>query len=406
MRVCAILQTVANGKEHTAANGKAWRPPRGIKLFTLKNRPRRPFAVQWRSSGKRKTQTFSSASAQLEFAKDLAGAASEHGLAAYQMNPGEARDWRAFRARLGEGVTLDAVLKCWERNGVERPKLTVREAVGLFLAAKQAEGLTKATLAHYRPSFDRLMARMGNDDVQAVAREQIAEWVEALEGEDYTRRTQQKLAKTLFGWLKTNRRLDENPCDGLKPVKIVQEEVKILTLDEARALFYANESQPREVCGRLALEAFCGFRFSSAQLATGADIDFAARGIVLPAKNIKTRRRQYIDGLPENLWWWLEWSRPSEWSMTPRQYLEAKSRAVIRAGLEVQNRAKHNACRHSFATYHMAAGKDAAKTAAVLCHTNQRMLYQHYKGKATETEGERYFLIYPIGASCPIPRPS
>jgi hypothetical protein len=36
-----------------------------------------------------------------------------------------------------------------------------------------------------------------------------------------------------------------------------------------------------------------------------ADVNFADKGITLPAAKLKIRKRHYIDGLPENLWPWL-----------------------------------------------------------------------------------------------------
>lgn len=83
--------------------------------------------------------------------------------------------------------------------------------------------------------------------------------------------------------------------------------------------------------------------------------------------------------------------------MTPRQYLEAKSKAFVRA------RVPHprNCLRHSFATYHVAANRDVARTAVILCHSSPKMLWQHYKGRGTEADGAAFFLIYPTGAACP-----
>jgi hypothetical protein len=37
--------------------------------------------------------------------------------------------------------------------------------------------------------------------------------------------------------------------------------------------------------------------------------------------------------------------------------------------------------------------KDAARTAVILCHSNPRTLYPHYKGRATSADGARSFEI-------------
>lgn len=402
MRVAAdsTFQTGLMRTKKAGPSQTKLRLPRGIRL---KFRPGRrcPWFVIWRTNGKEKAKAFESERDQRDYALDLAGRVAKSGVLAYDFNTDEVREWRAFRAQIGPDVTLEQVLAVWERSRrLEAGSTwTVADAVGRYLEAKEAEGMAKTTLDHYRPALARLVAAIGKERVAAVEREQIAEWISGLDMGDYSKRTHAIRARSLFEWLRIQRQIPANPCDGLKPVKIVLDEVMTWTVDEFRSLFENNESESPELLGRLALECFAGLRFSSAATITGEDIQFDQRGVVLPASKIKTRRRQFIDGLPDNLWHWLERSKPHEWSMTPRQYAHAKSLAVIRAGI----RQIHNACRHGFGTYHMAAHKDAGKTAAILCHTNQAMLWRHYKGRATEADGASYLLIYPTGASCLLP---
>ena len=52
-----------------------------------------------------------------------------------------------------------------------------------------------------------------------------------------------------------------------------------------------------------------------------------------------------------------------------------------------------NALRHSFASYHLAAGQDAAATALQLGHTESRTLFAHYR-ELVRAEGA-YWQIKP-----------
>ena len=54
-----------------------------------------------------------------------------------------------------------------------------------------------------------------------------------------------------------------------------------------------------------------------------------------------------------------------------------------------------NCLRHSACTYHVAAFKDPGKTATMLCHTDQQLLWSTYNGRAAQAEGKRYFAITP-----------
>ena len=59
------------------------------------------------------------------------------------------------------------------------------------------------------------------------------------------------------------------------------------------------------------------------------------------------------------------------------------------------NEIPHNLARHSFASYHCALDMSASKTAMVLGHTSEAMLWNHYKGIATKTDAKKYFAIKP-----------
>ncbi len=387
---------MANRKRQTAANAGKWIPPRGIRLFDLSDRPKFPKAVQWRIDGRRRTKSFATVEEQVAFARDLAGAAEEHGAAAFRLNPDEAREWRAFRAQLGSGVALESVLACWRRHGGTGPTLTGAQAVEAFLAAKAAEGISKPALDHLRPVFARFCASFGVRPVGSIRREEIVAWGDALAGEPWTRRSNLNRVRSLFRWLRVCRHIPEDPCDGIRPIKVTPKEIVLITPEQGAALLSTNAArldmpEHRELCGRLALEAFAGLRYSSAATFQAADLRTDMQGILLPADRIKTRKRKFIQALPANLWAWLEWSKPETWTMTERQYLQAKSLAFVRANVPHPR----NCLRKCFATYHLAAHGNAGHTAAILCHTSLAKLINDYNGSASAETGARWFTILP-----------
>lgn len=394
-------QTVTNENAQTATE-KAWKRPRGISFISLPQRPENPYGVQWRVDGKRKTKSFSTPTDRLKFAKKLAGDVKAVGPDAYRLNPEEARAWRGFIASLGDGVSLDDVLRCWRKHGEERTKLPVDTAIASYVASKVAEGMSRGALSHYKAIFTKFSATYGVRDVSSITRDEIVSWVDCLEvdgqrAEPATRRTHQKRVREFFRWLRVGRLIAENPCDGIRPVKVVQKEVRLISPEDGAKLFEVNaqESVPdhRELCGRLALEAFAGIRFESVASIAAADIKWDMRGILLPATKIKTRKRQFIQNLPENLWAWLQWSKPETWTMNPRQYMQAKSLAFVRANVPHPR----NCLRKCFATYHLAALGNAGHTAAILCHTSLTKLINDYNGIASAETGKQWFAVVPAG---------
>jgi site-specific recombinase XerC len=369
---------------------KGFQPPRGITFVPLPQSAKKPHGVQWRVDGKRKTRGFPTLEQRDTFARSLAGDVKAAGVDAYRLDESELRDWRAFRAEVGQGADLREIARHWLAHGKEdAPTVTV--AVTDFLAAKKSEGISAAAYSHYKKWLGRFSAAFGARQVSSITRDEISPWLATLGLGDVTTHGHFVRVRSLFTWLVNIGKLARNPCNGIKAPKITPEDVEVLTVTDGGKLFAKATADTRELFGRLALESFAGLRFASAQVIAGADIDFAARGIVLPAMKIKTRRRQFIDGLPDNLWSWLEWSKPSAWAMTPRQYLEAKGLAFVRADIPHPR----NCLRHSFASYHVAAHKDASRTSVILCHSSPAMLWRHYKGRATEADGLAWFGIVP-----------
>jgi hypothetical protein len=379
---------------------KDWQPPRGITLLHFPKRPNQPFAVQWRIDGRRKTKTFATKEKRLQFAQQLAGAGKDHGLAAYRLNEGEAREWRAFRAMIGEGTDLKAVAACWEKHKVamNRPALTVKQAVADYTKAKEAEGISAAAVSHYGPIFDRLEERLGERDVATVTAKEISDWMAEQDGSHHTRRTRFARIRALFNWLAETDQLDASPFRGMKPPKVPHSEVEILTLAQSKKLFADNatneDGQPidqerRETLGRLALEAFAGLRNDTAAQIVADEIQ--PDGLRIPAAKLKTAQPQFLDSLPANLHAWLKWSQPESWTMTKRQYAKAKESAFTRARVPHP----HNCLRHGFASYHVAAFKNPSATSVILCHKSAKLLWDVYRGIANESDGKAYFETLP-----------
>lgn len=379
---------------------KDWQPPRGITLLHFPKRPKQPYAVQWRVDGKRKTKTFDTKEKRLAFAQELAGAGKDHGLAAYRLNEGEAREWRAFRALIGTVADLSAVADCWlkHKEAASRPALSVKQAVVEYTAAKEAEGISAAAVSHYGPIFDRLEEGLGERDVASVKAAEIAEWMAAQDGSHHTRRTRFARVRALFNWLAETDRLDASPFRGMKPPKVPHSEVEILTLAQSQKLFADNatneggepvDQERRETLGRLALEAFAGLRNDTAAQIVAAEIE--TNGLRIPAAKIKTAQPQFLDSLPANLHAWLNWSQPEKWTMTKRKYAKAKESAFTRARVPHP----HNCLRHGFASYHVAAFKNPSATSVILCHKSAKLLWDVYRGIATEPDGKAYFGILP-----------
>ncbi|MCC5808690.1 MAG: hypothetical protein JJU00_20350, partial [Opitutales bacterium] len=168
--------------------------------------------------------------------------------------------------------------------------------------------------------------------------------------------------------------------------------------------FRTNEDVDPEICALLALGAFAGMRSSAVVRLSRDEIDFQNRAILTPAEKTKKGRRHFIEGLPDNLWPWLERAPAAAFEMTPRQYAFRRQKAFERSGLLVSKEEARktgakpktppkNCLRHSFVSYHVALHRDPGRTALLVSHKDQAILWEHYLGVATKADGERYFGI-------------
>lgn len=55
----------------------------------------------------------------------------------------------------------------------------------------------------------------------------------------------------------------------------------------------------------------------------------------------------------------------------------------------------HNALRHSYASYNLAAFENAAALAGEMGHGSTKMIYEHYRALVTKAKGESFWTIMP-----------
>ena len=388
-------------RDPNATLGSEGRAIRGIRRFTRSGRPS-PFAVQWRVDGHVKSEYFTKAKDRNRRAAELSRARAK-GVLVQVPQRADLAGWQAFKTAIGETPWQDVVAgwKAYEKtSGVVLCQLTVQEAAKAYLeeieALKAGEQLAEDTLRQKRQKLQKFSDAFGSNRLTQITGDDIKDWIESDLGYDnpHTFNNWRKHIRTFFD--RYRKQIHQNPCDDIRTRNDATEHVGILTPVQTAKLFsFALTENRRHVVGRLALEAFAGLRFASAYRLEKIDINFKDRGLLLPKHKIKTKRRHYVDGLPENLWPWLELASDACWKLSPAEYMHEKS--LLFTDAEVQH--PHNCLRHSFCTYHVAAFKDPGLTATLLCHRNQALLWARYNGNATREQGNIYWTITPQTAA-------
>jgi integrase len=361
------------------------------------------WVVMWRTSLARRYRSFKTLAQANYFAAELQ---RERRMNGAQPTPSllsadEAKVWHELRVLIG-GTPLSEVVEALKERRERMGGRQLEVLVDDFLRMRKDEGVrgwlhTNQTL--YLRRFVRAIGPLkpGN----AIEPDDVRKWVGNLKSEGYSIKTVKHHLSVIS--LFFNRALAEgwvnrNPCKAVQmPKDEPAGEVSVLSAADTAKLFEANKD--RRVAVYMALEAFAGLRFSSAFRLDRSDINLEEKTILLPAAKHKTGRRYLLENLPENVWAWIKnaslikdpnWVR-RPWCMGRVLYDREKNEAFKRAGVP----RSPNILRHSFCSYHVAKHQDAAKTALLMQHANQAMIYRHYRGVASQVDAERYFSIVP-----------
>lgn len=212
--------------------------------------------------------------------------------------------------------------------------------------------------------------------------------------------------RAVRAWLNWCERQDpalvrDNPIRLVRLPQVVrEEEIGFLTLDEVKAVLTA----PRPYRWAIALQLFAGLRPEEITSPNKPGllwehIDREARTIRIPAEMAKGSRRgsmaRIIDQAPANLWDWLA-DAPAAGRVLDRSPGMIRATAKRLAGFGPAKPWIPDGLRHTFATYHVAAFGDVAKTSMIMGHRGSTdMIHRHYRGLATKAQGEAFFGLVP-----------
>jgi integrase len=378
------------------------------------------YEARWYVGGRLKCRFFATENEREKFVENFSEQLERNGRdLLLGFDAAKMRRWQEA-TRLAPEADPVEVVRFWLASS--RPVLRPRklsEAIPAYL--KHLKGIERDP--EYRKHIKRHLedfssSLRGDRHVHEITHQMIANYVLNLPYQAVTKRHYRRDLKGAYSWWIEQEWAMENPVRKVRTPQVIAPEPGILSVEEAERLLRANEHVDPGVCGLLALGLFAGMRSSAIARLAYDELDFKQRGIHTPAEKTKKRRRQWIEDLPDNLWAWLKRTPKEAFAMTQRQYLHRRSEALKRAGLlieaddiargkrqreaeglpPVESKPKcppKNCFRHSFVTYHVALHRNPGKTALIISHRNQDVMFRHYLGIANKENAERYFDIYP-----------
>lgn len=289
-----------------------------------------------------------------------------------------------FRADLAHmGVGLREALQEGVRVLSSRKRaITVQRLIDARLA--DLRKLSGGQAPHYlntRTRLTRFGERFGSLSVAEVTPADLVDWLGSMKGAQTTRVNYRKTLHALFSDAMARGYLEKNPVDRVKTPNVLDGEIGILSVDQARDVL--GLAREENCLGPVAIGLFAGLRVSEVDRLEPDDVQ-VGRGFVKVVRG-KTRASRRIVDLEPAAVAWLSTCDP----------LAGQGRLVRRRFLRrLPISWPANALRHSFASYHLAAMRDLARLATLMGNSPD-IIRRHYAEMVTPEEAAAFWALRP-----------
>ncbi len=285
---------------------------------------------------------------------------------------------------------LDAVTHYAAHASAIGRSISISSAIDELLDIRAAESRSNVHIADLRHRLGVFAREFGDRLAAEVVTRDIDNWLTGLACGAQTKTNYRRAIHNLFRFAVSRGYCPANPVSSAVKVKVPPAEIGILTVPQAQALLMACQS---EILPAVAIGMFAGLRASEIARLNWSDIDLDRGFIEVGASKTKTARRRLVQ-ISENLSAWLAPHRQQNGPVRPPfiTYRRKFAKALEASGIKEW---PDNALRHSFASYHLASGQDAAATALQLGHTESRTLFQHYRELVHAGDARAYWQIKP-----------
>jgi integrase len=280
-------------------------------------------------------------------------------------------------------------------NEGETRGITMKSAVRDYLATKKAK--SPAHVAKMERVTTALLTAFPGA-VAAVTPIAAARWFAKLQGSPTTRAGWHRYASGFFSWCVDMELVERNPFRRVDAPR-AESKRSLLTPKELAAILGAEMSAPLRAW--FLLGAFAGLRSIELHRMRWEDIDAKAGQI-----EVRREVSKQSSGLPERI---VDFTEPLKkrrdfFKGKSGQIVPAKSLKLYRERVELMARLNEegkipwsklpeNALRHSFATYHLARGQDAGKTAHQLGHSTTALVLKTYAVPARKADWRAWWRI-------------
>lgn len=296
--------------------------------------------------------------------------------------------WRLLSENGIKGISLAEVVRRALPMLLRGGQMTVAELAAEYVAVR-SPGWRAKTASGFRHAERKFSAVFGERALAGLESVELAEWLAGAAGSVATRANLRRTIEPMFSYAVRQGIIPSSPWERVEKERAEERsvEIDVLTVGEAARLM---EVAPTDCKAAFALMLFAGVRPREVERLRWADI---RDGVIhISGAIAKTRQARNVD-ISENLAAWLQVSRneyremvcPANWK---RKNQDARRAAGIAGRADV--------CRHSFASYHLAAHGDIDALKLQMGHSyGSNVLFVHYRAAVTRAAAAEFWKITP-----------
>jgi integrase len=308
-----------------------------------------------------------------------------------ELKPRELIDANDALRLLPTGTTMTETVKYWLAHHQENQlaKVPVKELYQKYLADKTAAGLRPRSLAGIRTFVGRLERGYSGKQISTITSSVLSDYMISHPCSPSTRNSLRRYWWGFFDYCRRIGAIDNNPAEAITPGRADEKMPQIFTVEETERILQSTMDLKSSLLPLITFGLFTGLRTSELLEIKWSDVSTDHIRVI---PSVAKKRRQRIITIPDNLKPYI-----TGWKLDDEKISPIKERRLYHYLREIAKKSNlptwtRNGMRHSFASYHLALYRDAAKTATILGHTqNVSVLWNHYRELVTEADAKRYF---------------
>jgi len=340
-------------------------------------------------------QPFSSLGEAITFCRQKRAAETNQGTEARNLSSRDRLDAVAARQLLGNTSILEAAEYYVSQHGGPAVRMPIQEVYDEYLEHLQAKRKRPSTIKGYRDKLKLLLEHFENTTICDIARSDIEAWLQAGGWNPLNEGHYLAVARSFMEFARKKGYIATNPCVDIDKPTVEPSPPEIQTPAQISKLFAeaSKLSGANEVIPYLALHYFAGLRPKEAYSTDWKNILFD-EGLVRIGADVAKARRQRLVEISPNLTQWLSPFRKKRGRICTMRY-ETLRRRIRKAAENAEIETPYDAGRHAFASYHLAAFQDIAKTSLQLGHSRPDLLLTTYRGLVTQKAAIKFWKILP-----------